>query len=144
MDPFGSKALKWSTVEVLAKLPHVDLLIHFPMGSIKRNVPQWLKQQGTTVLDEFLGTREWRHRSAELAGSSAPTILLDIYMSQLITAGFPEEGVAAGDLPMTAMTVKNKKNLPLYFLVLASKREVGQKIWNSITRKMPDGQRTLF
>ena len=45
---------------------------------------------------------------------------------------------------MTAMAIKNKQDVPLYLLVLASKHEVAQKIWNSITKKMPSGQRALF
>jgi len=92
IDPFAPRALKWSTLEALAQLPRVDLLIHFPIGSIKRNVPQWLKQDRMTVLDEFLGTREWRDRPTELNGRHMPTILLNVLKRQLIAAGFPEKG----------------------------------------------------
>ncbi len=144
MDPFGPEGLKWSTIEALARLPRIDLLIHFPIGPIRRNLKHWLPQAETTILDEFLGTRKWRDRPTELGGGHLSTVLLDIYKTQLITAGFPEAGVAVGDLPMTAISIKNTLDVPLYLLVLASKHGLAQKIWNSITKKMPDGQRALF
>jgi three-Cys-motif partner protein len=144
MDPFGPVGLKWSTIEALAELPHVDLLIHFPIGAIKRNVKQWLPLEKMTILDEFLGTRKWRNRHTELSGRGGPTVFLNILKEQLLSIGFPEEGVAMENVPMKAITIRNTVEVPLYLLVLASKREIAQRIWNDITRKMPDGQQTLF
>jgi len=144
MDPFGPVGLKWSTVEALAELPRIDLLIHFPIGAIKRNVKQWFPREKITILDEFLGTRKWRDRPAELSGRSGPMVFLDILKDQLLKVGFPEEGVAVGDMPMKAVTIRNTVEVPLYLLVLASKREIAQRIWNDITKKMPDGQQMLF
>jgi three-Cys-motif partner protein len=56
IDPFGPDGLKFSTIESLAKLKRIDLLINFPIGSIKRNIPKWLEGD-STILDEFLGTK---------------------------------------------------------------------------------------
>ena len=61
IDPFGPDGLKFSTLTELAKLQRMDMLIHFPIGAIKRNLPQWLKT-GSVILDDYLGTSDWRDK----------------------------------------------------------------------------------
>ena len=55
IDPFGPDGLKFDTIRKLASLQRMDMLIHFPIGPINRNLPVWLKKD-QTILDDFLGT----------------------------------------------------------------------------------------
>lgn len=59
IDPFGPSALKFETLTELAKLDRMDMLIHFPIGPIKRTIKKWIKGKNT-ILDNFMGTSEWR------------------------------------------------------------------------------------
>jgi hypothetical protein len=43
-----------------------------------------------------------------------------------------------------SVAVTNRKHAILYHLVFASKDKQGNKIWNSITRREPSGQGSLF
>jgi three-Cys-motif partner protein len=64
IDPFGPKPLRWSTLAKLGSVKRMDLLIHFPTGSIKRN---FYHSGFDQTIDEMLGTTTWRGsvRSAE-------------------------------------------------------------------------------
>jgi len=61
IDPFGPDGLRFSTIKELAKLKRIDLLIHFPIGAIKRNISKW-HEHDFTILDDFLGTVKWREK----------------------------------------------------------------------------------
>lgn len=52
------------------------------------------------------------------------------------------DGSIDSDLPTVPVT--NIKKVNLYVLILASKNPLGQKIWSSIIKMSPDGQRNLF
>jgi three-Cys-motif partner protein len=149
IDPFRPDDLPFRTIELLAKLERVDLFIHFPIGAIRRNLPIW-KEGEYGILDEMLGTTEWRERLDELIKGKTLHTLLDIYHKQLFRAGFPEEGlkIVGSDQnvfsSLPSFPVKNTKDVELYALVLASKHPVAQKIWNSVLMVEPKGQRRLL
>ncbi len=149
LDPFGPDNLKFTTIKELAKLKRMDLLIHFPLGSIKRNLPKWIGKENT-ILDEFLGTDEWRKDIDVSNESGVVEKLIKTLEKQLITIGYPQEGLrmAASDTSisssMSAVPIKNSKDVSLYVLVLAAKHKLAQDIWNSIIRIGPNGQRELF
>ena len=85
-----------------------------------------------------------------LSITNAFRILIDIYKEQLISIGYPEKELrmAASNKDiysgLPTVPIKNTKNVDLYVLILASKHELAQKIWNSIIRIGPDGQKKLF
>ncbi|MCK9595008.1 MAG: three-Cys-motif partner protein TcmP [Candidatus Omnitrophica bacterium] len=148
IDPFGPDGLKFTTLKELAKLDRMDMLIHFPIGAIKRNLSTWVK--GTdTILDEFLGTTEWR-KKIKGQENNVFNVLLNIFKDQLKSIGYPENGlklfppknnIYAG---LPTVPVKNTKEVDLYVLILASKNALAQKIWNSIIKNDPSGQKTFF
>lgn len=149
IDPFGPDGLKFNTLKQLARLERMDILIHFPIGAIKRNLPNW-KKNNSTILDEFLGTDIWRNKIKGVSSNQVFSILLDIFKEQLKSIGYPEKGlklvsygkdVYAG-LPTVA--VKNTKDVDLYALILASKHPLGQKLWSSIIKMSPNGQKKFF
>lgn len=149
IDPFGPDNLKFNTLKELARLERMDMLIHFPIGAIKRNLPNW-KKKTSTILDEFLGTDSWRTKIVGVPGNQIFKILLDVFKGQLKTVGYPEEGlklVSSGKdiyAGLPTVSVKNTKDVDLYVLILASKHGLAQKIWTSIIKMNPNGQKTFF
>ena len=149
VDPFGPEGLKFATLEKLAKFKRMDMLIHFPIGAIKRNLPMWLKKKGGTILDDFLGTTSWRDELRSVTGDNIYRVLIDIFKKQLMLIGYPEEGLKLASSKniytgLPTVSIKNTKEVDLYVLILASKHKLGQKIWNSIIKVNPDGQKELF
>lgn len=149
IDPFGPDGLKFDTIRSLAKLNRMDMLIHFPIGAIKRNLKNWLKSKDT-ILDSFLGTEIWREGLKNVSRSATFRVLLDIFKKQLESIGYPEDGlkmvtsennIYAG---LPTVPIRNTKDVDLYVLILASKHKLAQKIWNSVIKVSPNGQRTLF
>jgi len=131
LDPFGVSGLAFETVSRLARFERMDLIIHFPIGDMKRN---W--QQERARFERFLGVpyADW---GFELNGPEDVSRLIPVLRSRL--AGF---GYDVKD-KLHSPSVKNTKNVVLYVLVYASKHDTGKKIWKSITKTTPTGQKTL-
>ncbi|MBI4683944.1 MAG: three-Cys-motif partner protein TcmP [Nitrospirae bacterium] len=149
VDPFGPDGLKFETFRKLAKLNKMDILLHFPIGSIKRNLGAWLRSK-STILDDFLGTDKWRKRIEGLSTDKIFKVLIDVFTEQLKSIGYPEEGLrmASSDRDiytgLPTVPVKNTKDVELYVLILASKHPLAQKIWNSVIKIDRKGQKGLF
>jgi len=149
VDPFGPDGLKFNTLRELAKLGRMDMLIHFPIGAIKRNLKIWVKSN-STILDDFLGMDSWREKIKALHSGEIFRTLVDIFTGQLKSIGYPDEGLKLassevnfyGGLP--TVPIRNTKNVKLYVLILASKHALAQKIWNSVIKIGPKGQKELF
>jgi three-Cys-motif partner protein len=149
VDPFGPDNLKFNTLKELARLERMDMLIHFPIGAIKRNLPNW-KKRTNTILDEFLGTDSWRTRINEISGNKIFKVLIDVYKEQLKSIRYPDDGlklvssekdIYAG---LPTVSVRNTKDVDLYVLILASKHPLAQKIWASIIKTDRSGQKAFF
>ncbi len=131
VDPFALSALKFATLERLAKFQRMDLIVHFPTADIKRNLEQ--NDNTKAWLTEALGTSSW---VSELTSMTDVGRLIDLFKKQLSTLGY-------GSQQVRSEPIKNNQNLPLYYLVYASKSERGDAIWQSITRNKPSGQRGM-
>lgn len=149
IDPFGPDGLKFETLKILAKLERMDMLIHFPIGAIKRNLKAWTKSTNN-ILDNFLGTNVWRKAIKDLSGDKIFKALIDTFKEQLKSIGYPEDGLKMAPSKediytgLPTVPVRNTKEVGLYVLILASKHPLGQKIWNSVIKISPQGQKTLF
>ena len=110
VDPYGLSQLAFETIRALAHVARMDLIIHFPTGTIKRNF-----HQNEADLDRFLGTRDWRStvKTAQDAHK-----LIDVLRSQLATVGYT--GADVRDI-----AVENAKHTVMYYLVFASKNRLG-------------------
>jgi len=147
IDPFAPENLNFNTLRVLAQFKRMDMLIHFPIGSIHRNLDNWMGKTNT-ILDTFLGTDTWRGRIEDARKNTKHNdyyVLTDVFKEQLKSIGYPEQGLASGNSnELPTVSVKNTRNVNLYVLILAAKHERAQKIWNSIIKIDPRGQRSLF
>lgn len=149
LDPFAPSHLKFSTIESLSRLKRLDIMINFPIGSIRRNYKKWINDKDS-ILDSFLGTSEWRLEVRKVSEEHFCEVILSIYIKQLVALGFPLEGLGLIDehgkdyVGPSIVTVKNSKSVVLYYLIFASKHKLAAKIWKSILKIDPKGQRSLF
>ncbi|MEK6656755.1 MAG: three-Cys-motif partner protein TcmP [Nitrospirota bacterium] len=149
IDPFGPDGLKFATLKMLAKLDKMDMLIHFPIGAIKRNLKTWIKHKNT-ILDNLLGTDSWRKAIEGFTDDKIFGALINVFKEQLKSIGYPEKGLKMESsnidiyTGLPTVSVKNTKEVDLYVLILASKHPLGQKIWSSIIKTNPTGQKELF
>jgi hypothetical protein len=121
-------APRFETIKRLSEFPHLDFIIHWPVGSMKRNFELHV------IFEKVLGLpREKWGVKVECGRDVAQ--LLPLYRRQLATLGYEESGMS----PPT-LAIKNSHNLTLYRLLFASKDPLGDKIWASVTRKQPSGQ----
>lgn len=136
IDPFGPESLKFSTLIELARLERIDMLIHFPIMAIRRNWKSWVKKENT-ILDDFLGTKEWRDKISSLSDGRVFDLLINIYKRKLSKIG------CKFVFDLKPVTIKNTRNASLYDLILVSKNPLAQKIWNTVINKSPDGQKSF-
>jgi three-Cys-motif partner protein len=132
VDPFGASALDFATIRRLAAFDHLDFIIHFPLGSMKRN----FLDHGR--FERFIGLPrdQW---GVEIVHGEDIRRLIPVFRRQLAALGYPERTTA-----VTYPSIKNMQQVVLYHLVFASKHERGDEIWNSITKNLPSGQGRLF
>lgn len=131
VDPFGASALNFDTIRRLAAFSHLDLVIHFPLGSMKRN---FLEHER---FESFIGLPrdQW---GVDIVHGEDVRLLIPVFRRQLAALGYPERATA-----VTYPSIKNMQQVVLYHLVFASKHERGDEIWNSITKNLPSGQTRL-
>ena len=127
VDPYAPSALKFATIERLAKVKRMDLMIHFPTGPMKRN---W--RVSLADYEEMLGLprQEW---GVDIAGeyvvrAADITRLIPVLRRQLVAFGYKDD-----EVHINTPAIRNSSNTILYHLVFASKDPLGHKIWKSIT-----------
>jgi three-Cys-motif partner protein len=130
VDPFALEPLRFETLARLSRVQRMDILLNFPTSDIRRNL-QLYQQQDNDALDRALGTREWRE--IVTTRKDVPK-LAELLVRQLERLGY------TGKLNRT-IRVTNSKEGELYRLMLLSKRELADNIWQSITKNTPGGQR---
>jgi three-Cys-motif partner protein len=146
LDPEGLE-LEWKTVEALAGMKRMDLIIHYSQNGLTRNLERCYSSQSETIIDRFFGDRKWRDvykkvsEKKEMIGPHRA--LIDYYKSKLRDLGY----VVINDseeLIREPLIRNTKRNAPLYRLIFASKHPLGNKIWNEVTKKDVYGQGRLL
>ena len=144
LDPNGLE-LEWKTVEELAKIRRMDLIIHYSQFGITRNATKDIDSIHETSIDKFFGDREWReiYKKHRNDSTGIHRHLIDHYQSKLQSLGYVVELKEFG-VTNTEPLMKNSLNAPLYRLIFASKHTLGLKIWRDITKIGADGQIPLW
>jgi len=129
IDPFNWQ-LKLDSVAVLTQGQRMDLMITFHSSSIKRAAHCELP-----ALDDFFGDRSWRrdYNETRKSGTRQGTrVLLDCYERSLVELGyrFIDDKVL----------VPNRRGIPLYHLILASKHARAAEFWDKISMRDRAGQ----
>jgi hypothetical protein len=140
LDPYGLE-LKWSTVELLASIKVMDLIIFYPQMALTRAMPVCLKNQSPCRIDEFFGDEGWKeiyefHLKGKLRNVHRE--LMDHYWSKLKKLGYKE------NKELAPLMRSDEKRAPLYRLICASKNELGKKFWGESTKIDDAGQERLF
>lgn len=145
LDPDGLQ-LQWETVATLARLPRMDLIIHYPQMGLTRNMPKDCRAEKQTKIDLFFGGTEWRVIYEEYQRKEEHFIhrqLMDHYKEKLLDMGYKEvfRDDEVGDEPL----IRNaKKNVPLYRLLFTSKHPLGHSFWRKVTYRDVHGQAHLL
>ena len=121
LDPYNLEQLPFSIIEKLARIPHMDMLIHVSVQDLQRNLERYSQPGG--VFDKFMPG--WRGR-VDLKQSIAPlrAALLDHWLNKIRALGtMPAEGIEL---------VTADRNQRLYWLVFVSANDLGQKLWDAV------------
>jgi len=141
IDPTGLH-IKFDTIKKLAKDRKIDLIITFPEGmDIKRNLSRYIRQSHS-ILDDYIGDKNWRKlfpqdvkSLSEMREEGIEKTLIKYYRGKLNNLGYVE--VKSGD---EILIRSSKRNLPLYYLLFASKSPLGYDFWRKISTITPTGQ----
>jgi spore photoproduct lyase len=141
IDPTGLH-IKFGTLQKLTEGLRIDLIITFPEGmDIKRNLSKFIKQSHS-ILDDFIGDEGWRQLFPrdikglnQLTSSHIEKSLVGYYRKNLGKLGYKE--IRSGD---EILIRSSQKNLPLYYLLFASKHPLGHTFWNKISKISSTGQ----
>jgi three-Cys-motif partner protein len=146
IDPEGLQ-LEWQTVEKLAGMERMDLIINFPIMALRRNLRGFsrVKPPTPTPADRFFGGPEWRDVYGQY--QSRPVflsrLLLDLYKQKLVNLGYKD--VILGEETGDEVLIRSaRRRAPLYYLVFASKHPLGKEFWRSISSRDVRGQRRMF
>jgi three-Cys-motif partner protein len=130
IDPFAPSALDWATLEKLGERRRMDFIVNFHTGAIKRNLR---KPSYHAVIDRVVGDTSWR----DVVGQTRDVIkLIDFMKARLERLGYQNETA-------NSYAIRNGKRALMYHLIYATKHPLGNKIWDSIGRNEPGGQRSL-
>lgn len=127
LDPEGLE-MEWSTVERLARINRMDLIINFSTQGIRRALG---KDSNAAALTAFFGTSEWKKIYEE--GRQGPYMrkLVDLYLGRLTVFNYK---VDKREHDVTEVSFRNSKNAEVYWLVFASKHPLGDRFWKQAIR----------
>ena len=144
IDPEGCD-IHFSTIKALADSGRVDLFMTFPMGmDLKRNVDAAANSSTSswTKYDRFFGSTDWRQTYLSSLSSRgwkfAIHRTMEFYKNQLTTLGYVQ--VDASD---EVVIKESRTNVPLYYLLFASKHPRGKDFWKKISSRSPSGQESF-
>jgi three-Cys-motif partner protein len=139
IDPFGMQ-FEWTTMQHIAKIKTVELLLNFPVMAINRGIlrkhPGVISEGRKERLDRFWGTDDW---------------MIDLYTEEQTLFG-PESvkrqlsGKEFGNVfkkrleeifryCSNPILMANSKNAPLYCLIFAGHNATGKKIAEEVFMK---------
>lgn len=139
LDPDGLE-LEWETIEKLASVRKMDLIIYYSQSGLTRNFENCISLDADTDIDRFFGDREWRN-IYKTSQSSVHRKLIDHYKHKLSRLGYLDIRDVEDSLEPL---MKNSKDAPLYRLIFASKHERGHEFWKKITERDLYGNKRLF
>lgn len=126
--------IKLESVQKLTEGRRTDLAIIFHIGGIKRCI-----HDAPETLDEFFGNRTWKDAYDNMLKSGrheGSRVLLNAYEDKLKEIGYRDV--------QDRVLVKGPKNVPLYYLIFASKHPLGNDFWDKISHKSSKGQYRMF
>jgi three-Cys-motif partner protein len=147
IDPTGLD-FRFDALRILTHGRRMDLIYVFPEGmAAKRNLQTFLRQDHS-ALDDVLGTRAWRESVAphlrRALDRQAYWDHVGRPLVQILQDRLADLGYQSIHLGSEIVAIHNRRNVPLYYLVFASKHSLGHKFWKAIAQYDPRGQARLF
>jgi len=139
VDPFGMQ-MEWQTMEDLAKIKTVEIILNFPVMAINRGVlrkhPEMLSGVSKVRLKRFWGTEDWMvdlyEEEQTLSGpQTVKRQLSGKEFGHIFKKRLEEVFPHCSDPILMA----NSKNAPLYCLIFAGHNANGKKIAEDILLK---------
>src|SRR6266508_512222 len=134
LDPFSLGALSFGVIQKLAKLQHIDILIHVSVQDLNRNLRKYINKEGAS-LDIF--APGWRD-SVDINRSDqhVRAKIFEYWGNLLKTIGLP--------VAEATELISGEKNQPLYWLAFAARNKLAHAFWDKIRRVQPDVQKQLI
>ena len=129
LDPEGLE-LHWATVERLAKINKMDLIINFSTMGLHRESG---KNPESNRITAFFGNENWQQLAQTGDTIKRRRAFIDLYLSQLKKLGYH---IDERDLESPDIAVRNSKNAEVYSLIFASKNPLGDKFWRNAKKKI--------
>ncbi len=118
--------MQWRTLEALAQLPHLYLVLFYPLDALNRYIPRTIHSNFTTEVDLFFGTHQWRDLYAKALGHNKQRMLLSYYMQRMRALGFRD--VMSNN--QYALSPSDKADdMSLYCLLFAHKQMLPSRFW---------------
>lgn len=129
IDPTRIGHAPFKLISVLATKARSDILLNIPIGTdIKRNLHNYLAKTGPDApFRKYLGSDEWRKLPQNSAASFCRGFW-ELYKKQLGRVGYEFVG--------DTQQVTSPTNVPLYYLLFASKNKLGEKFWNDTLKRV--------
>ncbi|MFM0256069.1 three-Cys-motif partner protein TcmP [Paraburkholderia sediminicola] len=135
LDPFNAEHLDFSIIKKLAKQPHIDILVHFSVMDIQRNIDLEAANNGSRLDAIAPG---WRNRIdlTKLPRKDFVTAFSDYWQSLVSDLANMK---TANAKPL----IVNSNNGPLYRLMLLHRHKLAGSLWDDVGREHK-GQSDLF
>ena len=129
LDPYNIGALTFTTIEKLARLEHIDLIVHFSTHDLTRNLVTYLRNKDPR-LEKFAPGWE---KAVDVRQSSEATRFdfMTYWISCVERLGL----TCAPDLPQ----VTNDRKQALYRLAFFSREPLAIKLWKDACRLVKQG-----
>jgi three-Cys-motif partner protein len=125
LDPFNIEALPFQVIQTLAKAPRMDLLIHVSIMDLQRNVRSMM---ASSKLDDF--APGWERKVNRAATNTALVMgVFEHWRGLLSELGY----LVSANIER----VTGNRNQPLYWLVLAAKHDLADKLWGEVSQVAP-------
>lgn len=132
LDPYNLEHLSFDIIRELAKLPKVDLAVHFSLMDLVRNVDFELDPNRARFDDAAPGWREMPGIN-QLNRSALPAAFFSYWCDIVKKLGFRH----SREMPL----VRNDQGGAIYRLVFFAKHAFPQRIWDDVARSQ---QRDMF
>lgn len=139
LDPYAM-SYSWDVVATCGELRTVDLILHFPIMAINRQVLRKKKKDVTEKARDRMA-RFWGDDSWEEIAYSGPPLFPEYEPHKVSNEAVVEayrkrlRKVAGFKAVSAAFPLKNSTQAVIYYLILASQKDVARKIMNGIIRE---------
>jgi three-Cys-motif partner protein len=135
LDPYKLDPLPFSVIEKLARLEHMDMLVHVSIQDFQRNLRRYMAEH-EGPLDRF--APGWRQVANEQETDQKIRIAIFKHWLGLIR----NLNMAASEGDEIEKVVGSKRQ-PLYWLVLVARHPRAHEFWNKIRNVSPQGRLKL-